>query len=67
MPKLKTKHNHIEEKTMMLIPPQFIPENKNASHYDQVIRIVDFIAGMTDGFATELYRKSKGIEIAAHR
>jgi len=67
LPKLKTKHNHIEEKTMMLIPPQFIPDWKNASHYDHVIRIVDFIAGMTDGFATELYRKSKGIEIASHR
>ena len=67
IPRLKTKHNHIEEKTMMLIPPQFIPENKNASPYEQVIRIVDFIAGMTDGFATELYRKSKGIEIAVHR
>jgi dGTPase len=66
-PKLKTKLNHIEEKTMSLIPPQFIPANKNASPYQHIIRIVDFIAGMTDGFATELYRKSKGIEIAAHR
>lgn len=67
MPKLKTKLNHIEAKAMFLIPPQFIPENKDARPYDHVIRIIDFIAGMTDGFATELYRKSKGIEIAAHR
>lgn len=68
MPKLKSKKlNHIEEKTLALIPPQFIPEHANASPYEHVIRIVDFIAGMTDGFATELYRKSKGIEIAAHR
>jgi len=66
-PKLKTKLNHIEEKTMSLIPPQFIPYDKKASPYEHVIRIVDFIAGMTDGFATELYRKSKGIEIAVHR
>ncbi|HMP29737.1 MAG TPA: dNTP triphosphohydrolase [Saprospiraceae bacterium] len=66
-PKLKTKLNHIEEKTMSLIPPQFIPSDINASPYEHIIRIVDFIAGMTDGFATELYRKSKGIEIAAHR
>jgi dGTPase len=66
-PKLKTKLNHIEEKTMSLIPPQFIPTDKKASPYEHVIRIVDFIAGMTDGFATELYRKSKGIEIAVHR
>jgi dGTPase len=66
-PKLKSKLNHIEEKTMSLIPPQFIPFDKKASPYEHIIRIVDFIAGMTDGFATELYRKSKGIEIAAHR
>ena len=66
-PKLKSKLNHIEEKTMSLIPPQFIPLDKKASPYEHIIRIVDFIAGMTDGFATELYRKSKGIEIAAHR
>lgn len=66
-PKLKSRLNHIEEKTMSLIPPQFIPVDKKASPYEHIIRIVDFIAGMTDGFATELYRKSKGIEIAAHR
>lgn len=67
-PKLKsTKLNHIEEKTIMLIPPQFIPTDKACRPYDHVIRIIDFIAGMTDGFATELYRKTKGIEIAAHR
>jgi dGTPase len=66
-PKLKPKLNHIEEKTMSLIPPQFIPTQKDARPYEHAIRIVDFIAGMTDGFATELYRKSKGIEIAAHR
>ena len=39
----------------------------SSSTYENVIGVVDFIAGMTDGYATEYYRKSKGIIIGTHQ
>jgi dGTPase len=56
----------LHQKTLMLIPSQF-KRNDNASAYEKVLNILDFIAGMTDGYATEMYRNFQGIEIARHR
>lgn len=65
LPMLKNKKNTLEKKTLKLIPNQYL--TKDGSAYEKSMGVVDFIAGMTDGFATELYRKAMGIEIASHR
>lgn len=50
-----------DKKALQLIPYQFNYPEGNA--YQRVMGILDFISGMTDNFATELYRRIKGIEI----
>ncbi len=57
----KSERDHIEERAIRLIPSQFLYEDENV--YFRVLGILDFISGMTDNFATELYKKIKGIKI----
>ncbi len=47
------------QKIVSLIPKQFqlTPEHSN---YDKILHIVDFVSGMTDLFAVELFQKLKG-------
>lgn len=49
------------EKLLQLIPGQF--ELNHHSLYEQLLSIVDFVSGMTDVFAIDLYRKIKGISV----
>ena len=44
-----------------MIPSQFIYEDGTV--YEKVLGVLDFVSGMTDNFATDLYRKIKGIDI----
>ncbi|MHA6727830.1 dGTP triphosphohydrolase [Chryseobacterium sp. A301] len=62
-PILKTRQERksYEKKAIELLPTQFLYEE--GSDYQKVLGVVDFISGMTDNFATDLYRKIKGIEI----
>ena len=53
----------LNKKILKLIPKQYLT---GETTYEQVLNIVDFIAGMTDGYATEMYRNFKGIEIKKH-
>lgn len=59
--KEKEARKSYEKKALQLMPSQF--------HYDQgtvyqkVLGVLDFVSGMTDNYATDLYRKIKGIEI----
>ncbi|MCO5248813.1 MAG: dNTP triphosphohydrolase [Chitinophagales bacterium] len=50
-----------EKKAVLLIPKQFLYEDENV--YQRVLGVLDFVSGMTDNFATDLYRKIKGIDI----
>jgi len=50
-----------DEKALQLLPRQY--QTKSKSNYDKVFAIVDYLSGMTDLYATELYKKIKGIEI----
>ncbi|MBP7173143.1 MAG: dNTP triphosphohydrolase [Cloacibacterium sp.] len=50
-----------DEKALQLMPKQFYYENEEV--YDRVLGVLDFVSGMTDNFATDLYRKIKGIDI----
>lgn len=57
-------NNAKSEKLLLLIPKQF-PMNFTGgrSLYQNLQSVVDFIAGMTDLFAIDLYRKMSGINI----
>ena len=51
----------LSEKVLTLMPAQYRP--LNASLYARVQAVVDFIYGMTDVYALDLYRKIKGISL----
>lgn len=55
-----------DKKILELIPSQFKVDEFNDSAYSKVISILDFISGMTDTYAIQLYRDLFGIEIAKH-
>ncbi|HBV17552.1 deoxyguanosinetriphosphate triphosphohydrolase [Chryseobacterium carnipullorum] len=48
-------------KALKLLPKQFVYEE--GTDYQKVLGVIDFVSGMTDNFATDLYRKIKGIDI----
>ncbi|SIS64236.1 dGTPase [Chryseobacterium ureilyticum] len=50
-----------DKKALKLLPRQFVYDN--GTDYQKVLGIIDFVSGMTDNYATDLYRKIKGIEI----
>lgn len=50
-----------EKKAIRLIPQQFLYDSE--SPYQKVLGVLDYVSGMTDNYATELYRRIKGIEI----
>jgi dGTPase len=52
-----------------LIPRRFIfaPEDAQNDFYNRLLRILDFVSGMTDSFAVSLYRKLKGISLPGGR
>ncbi len=51
----------LSEKILMLLPSQYKPSDE--SDYSRIQAVVDFIAGMTDVYALDLYRKIKGISL----
>ncbi len=52
-------------KTFELIPTQFIGKDRVPSEapYERLIRIVDYVCGMTDSYALNLYRNISGISL----
>ena len=52
---------NFEKKALKLVPNQFLYEK--GTKYQKVMGILDYVSGMTDNYATELYRRIKGIEI----
>ena len=50
-----------DKKALKLLPKQFFYED--GTDYQKVLGVSDFVSGMTDNFATDLYRKIKGIDI----
>ncbi len=57
----KSERKSYDKKALQLIPNQFIYDNGTV--YEKVLGVLDFVSGMTDNFATDLYRKIKGIDI----
>ncbi|HYG16413.1 MAG TPA: dNTP triphosphohydrolase, partial [Bacteroidia bacterium] len=60
-PAILNSTSHYEKKLLALIPNQFHTDNTDP--YSRVQCVVDFISGMTDLYAIEMYRKIKGISI----
>ncbi|MFY1045747.1 dGTP triphosphohydrolase [Chryseobacterium sp. GP-SGM7] len=59
--KTKDERKSYDTKALKLLPKQFVYEE--GSDYQKTLGIVDFVSGMTDNYATDLYRKIKGIDI----
>ncbi len=59
--KTKDERKSYDKMALKLLPKQFQYENGN--DYQKVLGIIDFVSGMTDNYATDLYRKIKGIDI----
>lgn len=59
--KEKSERKGFEKKALQLLPSQF--KYDEGSTYQKVLGVLDFVSGMTDNFATDLYRKIKGIDI----
>jgi dGTPase len=63
---LKHKPAHKEEKVLKLFPYQFTEYQDRTSKYEKVMSALDYLSGMTDEYATEMYRRLKGIVIPGH-
>ena len=50
-----------DKKLMKLFPEQFVTENDD--QYSKIQSVVDFVSGMTDVYALDLYRKITGISL----
>lgn len=59
VPAYLNNDTHYHKKLVDLIPKQF--HTKNQDTYSKLQAVVDFVSGMTDLYAVELFRKIKGI------
>lgn len=65
---LKENPTHMDKKLKRMIPKQFMYDEDivNLSGYEKVFSVLDYLSGMTDAFALNLYKELKGIEISSH-
>ena len=59
--KPKDERKSYDKMALKLLPKQFVYEE--GSDYKKTLGVIDFVSGMTDNYATDLYRKIKGIDI----
>lgn len=59
VPALLHNNTHYYKKLVQLIPQQFHTENTDT--YSRILSVLDFVSGMTDLYAVEMYGKIKGI------
>lgn len=57
----KEERKSYDKMALKLLPEQFVYDE--ASVYQKVLGVLDYVSGMTDNYATDLYRKIKGIDI----
>ena len=50
-----------DKKAIKLIPPAFNYDGETV--YKRVLGVLDYVSGMTDNYATDLFKRIKGIEI----
>jgi len=59
--KQKDDRTQSDKKAIKLLPPAFNYEGDTV--YKRVLGVLDYVAGMTDNYATDLFKRIKGIEI----
>jgi dGTPase len=59
VPALLHNNTHYYKKLVQLIPQQFQTEKTDT--YSRILSVLDFVSGMTDLYAVEMYSKIKGI------
>lgn len=59
--KEKSEQKSYDKMALKLLPEQF--KYNKGTIYQKVLGVLDFVSGMTDNYATDLYRKIKGIDI----
>lgn len=64
---LKENPSHKEAQVLKLFPYQFTEFEQTTEKYEMVMSALDYLSGMTDEYATEIYRRVKGIVIPRHR
>lgn len=62
VPAVLNSHDPYNKKLIRLLPIQFKP-NEKMSNYEKIFCALDFISGMTDLYALDLYCNIKGISI----
>jgi dGTPase len=60
--KISSKH-----RAVLALLPNRITEEISGDLYLRLLRIIDFVSGMTDSFAVSLFRKIKGISLPGGR
>ena len=55
------KERPYSDKLIRLFPKQFLTGSED--HYLRILRVCEFVAGMTDSYAVTLFRRIKGIEL----
>lgn len=60
---LKSNKSMFDKKLVAMIPEQFHTDNKDT--YSKIRAVLDYVSGMTDVYAVDLYRKIQGISIAS--
>ena len=58
---LKEDKSHFDKKLVAMIPEQFYTSKSDT--YSKIRTVLDYVSGMTDIYAVDLYRKIKGISI----
>lgn len=53
----------VRSRTLLALMPQLPEDLTKLSHYEQVLLATDFVAGMTDSFAVQLYQRIRGISL----
>ena len=59
--KQKDDRTQSDKKAIKLLPPAFNYDGETV--YKRVLGVLDYVSGMTDNYATDLYKRIKGIEI----
>jgi dGTPase len=54
-----------ERMLLKLLPAQFLghADEPDADPYVRLLQVADFVAGMTDSYAVDMYRKLKGFDL----
>lgn len=63
LPAVLNPDQPISKKLLTLLPEEYKSDFESDSLYIRVLRILDFISGMTDNYAVSMYRHLKGIDL----